>query len=91
MVMNMYNDAIQAMTDGDIELALKACEVEDKVDELSRQLSDAHLERLEKNKCSIDAGVIYLDIVTNFERIGDHVYKMSLNLINGLKGKTKED
>lgn len=91
MVMNMYSDTIQAMTDGNIELAIKTCEIEDKVDELSRQLSDAHLERLEKNKCSIDAGVIYLDIVTNFERIGDHVYKICLNLISGLKGSTKVD
>ncbi|MDF2593220.1 MAG: Na/Pi cotransporter family protein [Clostridia bacterium] len=91
MVMNMYDDAIKAMTDGDIELAMKTIEIEDKVDELSRQLSDAHLERLEKSKCTVDAGVIYLDIVTNFERIGDHVYKMCLNLINGLKGSTKED
>lgn len=91
LVMNMYNDAIQAMTDGDIELAIKTSEIEDRVDELSRKLSDAHLARLEMNKCTVDAGVIYLDIVTNFERIGDHVYKLCLNLINGLQGKSKED
>ena len=91
MIMNMYNDAIQAMTDGDIELALRTIEIEETVDELSKVLADAHLARLEQNKCSIDAGVIYLDIVTNFERIGDHIYKLCLNLINGLKGSSKED
>jgi phosphate:Na+ symporter len=54
-------------------------------------LADKHLDRLEAGKCSVDAGVIYLDIVTNFERIGDHVYKLCHNLINGLKGMKKED
>lgn len=91
MVMNMYNDTIQAITDGDIALAKKTTEIEDQVDELSKQLADAHLKRLEENKCSVDAGVIYLDIVTNFERIGDHVYKVCLNLIKGLQGSTKEN
>ncbi len=91
MVMNMYNNAIKAMTDGDIELAKKTTETEDLVDELSKQLADAHLKRLEGNLCSVDAGVIYLDIVTNFERVGDHIYKACLNLINGLQGRKKDN
>jgi phosphate:Na+ symporter len=91
MVMNMYINAIEAMKNNDIELAIKTIEIEDQVDEMSRLLADKHLNRLEEGKCSVDAGVIYLDIVTNFERIGDHVYKLCLNLINGLKGSSKED
>lgn len=91
LVKNMYSDAIKAMNDGDIELARQTIEIEPKVDELSKQLSDAHLRRLEENKCTVEAGVIYLDIVTNFERIGDHVYKACLNLIQGLQGNVKED
>jgi phosphate:Na+ symporter len=91
MVMNMYNDAIEAMKNSDIDLAIKTTEIEDQVDEMSRVLADKHLNRLEEGNCSVDAGVIYLDIVTNFERIGDHVYKLCLNLINGLKGSTKKD
>ena len=91
LVMNMYIDAIEAMKNNDIDLATKTIEIEDKVDEMSRILADKHLNRLEDGKCSVDAGVIYLDIVTNFERIGDHVYKLCLNLINGLKGSSKEE
>lgn len=91
LIMNMYDDAIKAMSDGDIELAKKTSEVEEQVDELTRLLGDAHLKRLEENKCSVEAGVIYLDIVTNFERIGDHIYKLCLNLIQGLQGGKKEE
>jgi len=91
MIMDMYNDAIQAMTNSDIELASKTAAIEDQVDEITRKLADAHLRRLEEGKCSVDAGVIYLDIVTNFERIGDHIYKLCLNLLNGLQGRTEEE
>lgn len=91
LIKNMYNDAIKAIADGDIELAKQTADVEPKVDELSKQLSDAHLKRLEENKCTVEAGVIYLDIVTNFERVGDHIYKACLNLIQGLQGSVKED
>lgn len=91
MVMNMYIDAIEAMKNNDIDLAIKTIEIEDQIDEMSRLLADKHLNRLEEGKCSVDAGVIYLDIVTNFERVGDHVYKLCLNLISGLKGSSKED
>lgn len=91
IIMNMYKDIVKAMTDGDIELAKKTAEVEELVDEFTKQLADAHLKRLEENKCSVDAGVIYLDIVTNFERIGDHIYKACLNLIKGLEGSKKEN
>jgi phosphate:Na+ symporter len=91
LVMNMYHNAIDAMKNSDIDLAIKTTEIEDLIDEMSKVLADKHLDRLEAGKCSVDAGVIYLDIVTNFERIGDHVYKLCHNLINGLKGMKKED
>lgn len=91
IISNMYNDAIQAIRDNDIELATATAKIEDSIDELTKSLSDAHLKRLEEGKCSVDAGVIYLDIVTNFERIGDHIYKLCLNLINGLQGNVKEE
>lgn len=91
LIMNMYNDAIEAMTNSDIELASKTAMIEDQVDDITKKLGDAHLKRLEEGKCSVDAGVIYLDIVTNFERIGDHIYKLCLNLINGLQGRTDEE
>jgi phosphate:Na+ symporter len=89
LVMRMYSDTIQGMNNSDTRLIKTTTEIEEQVDQLSKKLSDAHLERLEQGKCSVDAGVIYLDIVTNFERIGDHIYKMCLNLINGFEGNVK--
>jgi len=32
----------------------------------------AHIDRLNENICYGDAGAIYLDVLSNLERIGDH-------------------
>jgi phosphate:Na+ symporter len=55
----------------------KVEEIEDMIDELEIQLRDAHVERLVNGICNAEAGVIYVDMLSNFERISDHVYKIS--------------
>lgn len=45
---------------------------ENKVDKLEKELRDKHIQRLSKGKCSPESGVIFLDILSNLERIADH-------------------
>lgn len=45
---------------------------EKKVDELRDTFKESHIVRLNRNECSINAGVLFLDILTNLERISDH-------------------
>ncbi len=45
---------------------------ESKVDYLRDKLRDNHILRLNKKECDINAGVVFLDILTNLERISDH-------------------
>ncbi|MCI8599555.1 MAG: Na/Pi cotransporter family protein [Lachnospiraceae bacterium] len=47
-------------------------QIEDEVDELEEELREKHIERLTRNQCSAERGVIYLDILSNIERISDH-------------------
>lgn len=86
LVKKMYDLAIEGLKDSNTEQLREACTMEDQVDELAKRLSDGHMKRLEEGKCSVDAGVIYLDIIANFERVGDHIYKLCLNTIKGLEG-----
>jgi len=55
----------------------KVEEIEDAIDELEIQLRDAHVERLVNGICSAEAGIIYVDMLSNFERISDHIYKIA--------------
>ncbi|MBN2297354.1 MAG: Na/Pi cotransporter family protein [Deltaproteobacteria bacterium] len=43
-----------------------------------------HMERLKTATCTSDAGLVYVDILTSFEKIGDHAYNIAESL-SGLK------
>ncbi|NLB19701.1 MAG: Na/Pi cotransporter family protein, partial [Clostridium sp.] len=64
--------AYESYRDNDIEKAFSVGDVEDKIDKLQRQYRDAHIRRLNKGKCSALAGIHFLDLISNLERIGDH-------------------
>ena len=54
-------------------VALKQVEdVEQEIDDITEALREHHVDRLKQHKCSAKNGMIYLDILTNLERIGDH-------------------
>lgn len=46
--------------------------VEDEIDTMTEALRSHHMDRLKNHKCSAKNGMIYLDMLTNLERIGDH-------------------
>lgn len=45
---------------------------EQEIDDLTEALRIHHVERVKNKKCSAKNGMLYLDILTNLERIGDH-------------------
>ena len=45
---------------------------EQEIDDITEALRQHHVDRLKQHKCSAKNGMIYLDILTNLERIGDH-------------------
>lgn len=47
-------------------------ENEDAIDKLTDELRDHHVERLKNKKCSAKNGMIYLEMLTNLERVADH-------------------
>lgn len=46
--------------------------VEEEIDSLEKKLRESNIRRLNEKACSADSSVIFLDIVSNLERIGDH-------------------
>lgn len=45
---------------------------EENIDRLEELLRDKHTQRLSQNKCNAHSGAVFLDAISNFERIGDH-------------------
>ena len=57
---------------------------EDEIDNIEKGLRDNHINRLNKGICYPESGVIFLDIISNLERVGDHANNISLMVIDEL-------
>ena len=56
-------------------------EIEESIDKLTNDMSEAHLERMTKGECTPKSGAIYLQLSGNLERIADHL----VNIANSVK------
>jgi phosphate:Na+ symporter len=59
------------------DIMLQAEIIENRVDELKRELRSQHIKRLNANNCNVDQGIIFIDMVSCFEKIGDHAYSIA--------------
>lgn len=71
-VTNSIVYALRAREGTKMDAVLKAKEYEEQVDYIEGELREKHIERLSENLCAPRAGVVFLDILSNLERISDH-------------------
>lgn len=77
VVMDAFRYAIDARKNGNMDAIRKVGQLEDAVDNLEEELREKHIERLSARKCKTSAGIVFLDIITNLERISDHAYNVA--------------
>ncbi len=63
------------------ELLPRIEEVEDRVDVMERQIQQAHIDRLKRNECTPDAGMLFSDIVSGLERVSDHAVNIAYSMV----------
>ena len=64
--------SLDAFLHNDLRPASLVEPLEQVIDELKEQLRTAHILRLQQEKCSIEAGFIWSDLLTDLERVSDH-------------------
>ncbi len=64
--------ALDAFLNNDLEAAAKVEPLEEVVDDLREKLRSRHIQRLQQGECTIIAGFIWSDLLTNLERTADH-------------------
>jgi phosphate:Na+ symporter len=67
----IFKHTKQSFEKRDVEAACHIEPLEEVMDDLVTVLHDNHLKRLHKGKCSIKAGVFFLNLLSNIERISD--------------------
>ena len=70
-------NAVEALSSYDIELAEKVISEEERVDNLEENFRAEHINRLAARECDPKAGVAFLDILTNLERVADHALNVA--------------
>lgn len=75
--MQAFGNAVEARDTGSIEKSRSVQVLEENVDNLEEELRDKHIRRLSKGKCEPESGVIFLDIISNLERIADHAVNIA--------------
>ena len=84
-VSEILTAACAAFRDNDPEKALKIEPLEQVIDDLKVQLRDRHIARLKNGECTVEAGFIWSDILTNLERASDHCSNIALCVIDAGK------
>ena len=66
------------MDAGNAETVLgKAVELEQKTDNMRDKYFKKQMQRLKKGKCKPQSGIVFSEILTDFERMGDHVLNIA--------------
>jgi phosphate:Na+ symporter len=78
LVVDAVEKSIRALEGERSELSEEALELEKKTDEMERSLRARHIERLNSGKCQPDVGVVFIDILSNLERVADHAHNVAL-------------
>jgi len=91
IVIGMIDNLIKALKENNLNIINKIAELEDDLDRLSKDSSMHHIQRLEQGKCTIESGIVFLNIINHMERIGDHIYKISKLTNDELRGIKRTD
>ena len=74
--------ALKAFLDEDVEAASKVEPLEEVIDGLKEQMRTRHILRLQQGDCSIDAGFVWSDLLTNLERTADHCSNIAVCVLD---------
>ncbi|WP_175428270.1 Na/Pi cotransporter family protein [Bacillus solimangrovi] len=77
LTISTLKEAIQALQNHDKAAARSTVEKEDKIDKMERSLRKKHILRVNEGQCSGQEGMVFVDIVSNLERVGDHAVNIA--------------
>ncbi len=81
----MVDCSVKALELNSVNEARLVLEQECQINTLRDRLKDNHVKRLEEGKCHVLSGVVFLDTISNLEKIGDHLNNVAQAVIEGLQ------
>lgn len=87
MVNTIVRYSVEMFANGTKEHLQDIIHLEEAVDEKERELQEHHVERLTRNECTPEAGMLFSDIASGLERVSDH----ATNIAFSIYGSDNED
>lgn len=66
----------------DAEEAYRVEPLEQVIDAICRRMRDKHATRLQKGKCTLGNGYVFNDLISEFERVGDHCSNIAIVIVD---------
>jgi phosphate:Na+ symporter len=79
-VNTLMDYAYTAFDERDVEAIKNVEDIEDSLDQMTKDLEEKHIERVKKGTCTAQLGSAYLQTVSNLERVGDHVTNVACSI-----------
>lgn len=76
-VVRISKGVLEALKDRNVAKATSLLDDDDLVDDLEKMYRANHIERLNMGLCSPEVGVLFLDAVSNLERVADHAHNIA--------------
>jgi phosphate:Na+ symporter len=81
----MFDDVITALENNDNKAARAALVIEKRLNKAQLDFRRSHVQRMREGICSPETGLIFIDLVDNVEKIGDHLTNIAQAAIGGLQ------
>ena len=81
----MFEYIIEALEHSDIKAGKSALVNEGNINKMQMDFRRSHVQRMSDSVCSPEAGLVFIDLVDNVEKIGDHLTNIAQAVIGGLQ------
>ena len=69
----LYTLTRRAVLERESGLLPRIDQAEDDIDAMRKRLIDRHIERLNQGECRAESSGVFINLVSNLERLGDHL------------------
>ncbi len=80
LVNQLYEKSIEAFDKRNVDALAEVDKLEQEIDDMSVELENKHIERVKEGVCTAELGSIYLQTVSNLERVGDHITNVAFSI-----------
>lgn len=79
-VCELFDFSFTAFDERDVFMLDKVNKLEEQLDDMTTELESKHIERVKKGACTAQLGSVYLQTVSNLERVGDHINNVAVSI-----------